>query len=1049
MFQVLHSSAGAGKTHALVKHYLGHCLSTGDPSAYRQVLALTFTNKASGELKERVLLYLDDLAKAHVHDARITDLMEHLSTIANTDQATIAARAAACLKHMLHHWSDVAIGTIDSFTRRVVQPFARDLQLDHDLRMTTEEDHYRQLAVEMLIAEAGIDDRITALLSETCLQLLHEERKWDPEKPLMELSSELTKESSIKPLEALKKLSAEEIAPLADRLRAQEIAFRRRVNALGEEALALIANAGVAVEELAYGKNGFHSYFRKLCAFTDDWDPPGSNTLKAFDNEKWCSGKAGASAIAAMNGIADRLRRIFNEAEALREEHHRTYVIRRAVSRELLPAFALHELDLRLAQVKNADAVAFFSDLTRKVSEVVKHEPVPFIYERLGERYRHFLIDEFQDTSLQQWNALLPLIDNALGTGGSALLVGDAKQAIYRWRNGEVRLFIELPKLFGHEGDRISIEREAALKRAFAPIEKLAFNHRSAGTIIEFNNNLFARLKEQLAPSLLPVYDEHDQLVRSEEPGYIHLEPLAREVTGKEREEAINAFTLEAVQNSIADGFAPGDIAILVRGKKLGRQIATHLIAQGYSVVSPDGLQLSGDPVIEMLIDLLRFIHTHDHSAAARITLYQAKLRSEKGALSISPYDPGTTLPDPVALLKHWLKEHGSPRLRTTLAALIAELARAAGLHAAEDAQLLTLIDEAHAWSIDHGQDIGGFLEHWDRSGSRRSVEPPQNGGAVQVMTVHGSKGLQFPVVIVPDACMGTKGDHGERLWIDPQDAVPELEAALVKCSATLKKIGLKELQEEEELQMLDALDLLYVAFTRPEQRLYVKVPEYGADAITKELLQFMIENGRDGSLIDGERTGPWKKKDERPVIVLNDVSGDVKKFPVTIRHEAPADWDPADPDPFRSHGNVVHALLAEVRSAKDLQQAIEAAIARGDLSPEAGEALDRKLRPLIGSSEFDPWFGEELQVRNEIGIITAGGRTIRPDRVVFGKGVVRVLDIKTGKPADDHEDQVRQYMKHLRELTGSSIEGALFYVQSGTLRPVHHYGPEIHSEAI
>lgn len=1049
MFQVLHSSAGAGKTHALVKHYLGLCLSTENAAAYRQILALTFTNKAAGELKERVINYLEELATTPIKDDRITDLMAHLTSLAGVDANVISARADACLKHMLHHWSDVAISTIDSFTRRVVQPFARDLRLDHDLKMTTEEEYYRDLAVDALIAEVGVNDHITELLTEACLHLLHEERKWDPEKPLQELSTQLSKESSIVPLQKLSALPAEELAPLAERLRAQEIAFKRRVNALGQQSLDLIANAGLFPEDLANGKGGIYGYFKKLCAFSDVWDPPGVNALKPIETSRWHSGKASTFAINAINGICDELRRIFNEAEEMRESGHRLYVIRRAVARELLPAFALHELDIRLTEVKQADAIAFFSDLTRKVSEVVKDEPVPFIYERLGERYRHFLIDEFQDTSMQQWNALLPLIDNALGTGGSALLVGDAKQAIYRWRNGEVRLFRDLPRLFGKGNDPVSNEREATLVRNFRKSERLEYNHRSAGTIIEFNNNLFASLKDELAPDLREIYHDHEQKIKKSGTGLIHLEKLEKEFSGDARKEEILRFTLQAVQDALEDGFAPGDIAVLVRGRTLGSLVAAELVSKEYSVVSPDGLQLSGDPVIELLIDMLRFLHTADPSAAARIAQFRGILAAERKAAEAYPFQGLDLLPDPLQILRKWMKDHDHPRLRTTLTGLIAELARASGIRPAEDAQVLALIDEAHAWTGQHGQDIGGFLEHWSRSGHRRSVDPPENGQAIQVMTIHKAKGLQFPVVIVPDVCMSSKLQHGELIWIAPGEAVPELDIALVNKGKALREAKLPELEEEDQLNMLDSLDLLYVAFTRPEQRLYAKVQVSGADDITNKLLAFMDENGRDGKLMDGERTGPWKERSPSMVESLIDVAGDTKELPLSIRYEAPEEWDPADPDPFRAFGNVVHELLAQVNAANDLDQAIALAVIQGEITEELGEKLQRKLSPIIGSEAFKPWFGEGNKVLSERTIITSGGTALRPDRVVIDGDVVRVLDIKTGKPYPDHADQVQEYMRRLKELTGKRVEGALFYVREGSLLPLTLHEPAVLGEVV
>ncbi|HMC96660.1 MAG TPA: UvrD-helicase domain-containing protein, partial [Flavobacteriales bacterium] len=739
MFTVLHSSAGAGKTHALVKHYLEHCLATDSVDAYRQVLALTFTNKAAGEMKERVMGYLEKLAKNELGTPALRDVMDHLVRVSNAQERTLTIRAEAVLSHMLHHWSEVAISTIDAFTRRVVRPFARDLQLDHDLRMTTEERHYRDRAVDMLIGEAGLDPKVTTLLSEACLQLLHEERAWDPSGPLRDLSGELAKESAIGPLRALRRLSAADIAPLAARLRKETGAFRKRLNMLGSEAIALVDGTGLVAEDLANGKGGIFGWFKKLAEFEVDWIAPGPNALKPLETGKWHSGKAGPDAVAALRSIAPELEQLFQQAEVARDAGQRDYFVRRAVLRELHPAFALHELDGRLEALKQADAVAFFSDLTRRVAHVVKDEPVPFIYERMGERFRHFLIDEFQDTSLLQWSTLLPLIDNALSTGGSALLVGDAKQAIYRWRNGEVRLFSELPRIFGREDSDAEREREDTLVRNFTQGEPLDTNRRSATTIIEFNNNLFAPLARLLPSDLRKVYEGHEQKAPNDRPGLVQLERLGKELQGDERDGAMLDFTLRCLNEAIEDQFVPGDVAVLVRSKSLGRAVSEHLMAHGFAVVSPDGLRLSGDPVIELHIDLLRFMHTGDATAAARVLQYQAQLVSGD-PLRVDPFEGADTLNDPFIIVRQWMMSNHIHGLRTTLTDLVARIAHAHDLEPAADAQLLTLLDEVHAWTTEHGQDIGGFLEHWDRSGGERGSAPPTGTRAVQVMTVHKAK---------------------------------------------------------------------------------------------------------------------------------------------------------------------------------------------------------------------------------------------------------------------------------------------------------------------
>ncbi|MBL7939515.1 MAG: UvrD-helicase domain-containing protein [Flavobacteriales bacterium] len=1037
MFKVLHSSAGAGKTHMLVKHYLEHCLSGHEPEGYRQVLALTFTNKAAAEMKERVLDYLERLSNGAVNDGPMPDLADHLKKVCKVDDATLQERADAVLGHMLHHWSDVAISTIDAFTHRVVRPFARDLRLDHDLRMTTEQTYYRERAVDALIEAAGSDPRITELLTQACLQLLHEERSWDPSKPLLDLSNELLKESAIKPLEKMRSLSVGEIVPLIDRLNRDGVLFRRRVNALGKAGLDLFAQHGLGEADVAYGKGGILGYFRKLSQFTDAWDAPGPQALKPLATGKWNSAKATPDAIAALEGIAHRLKDLFEEADSIREKDLRKYLVQRAVARELLPAFALHELDTKLEALKQADGVAFFGDLTRRVAEVVKNERVPFIYERLGERYRHFLIDEFQDTSLLQWNALLPLIENALSSGGSTLLVGDAKQAIYRWRNGEVRLFVDLPNVFGRGDDPEEAEREATLIRSYCEGERLDHNRRSAKRIIAFNNALFGALAQQLPQDLRAVYDRHDQRTFHTDEGIVSIERAGPGVKGVELQQAILDHALRNFERALADGFSPGDIAILVRSKRIGRAIAAHLLEHGHAVISPDGLQLAADPAIQLLIELLRFLHAGEAVAAVRVLQWQAIVAADRAGSTtpVGLFTPGNDLPDPAALVAQWLSDHGQPRLRTTLTGLVTELARAHGLKPAEDAAVLTLLDEVHKWTTDHTQDIGGFLEHWDRSGGERSTATPEQGQAVQVMTVHKSKGLQFPVVIVPDARMSSNTNHGELFWVDPGEAVPELEVALIRESRTSRGAELPEMIEEDGLRTLDALNLLYVAFTRPEQRLYAFVPD-GTDAVTKGLIEFITANEqlvRPGGSVEP----PRKKRSTEAAGPLFDITADHGPPTLTIRFEAPDDWDPADPDPRRAFGTAVHETLAATRTADDLPRSLQRAVSAGDLTEEQSAALLRHLGPRINSPDLAPWFAPHLDVRAEATLITADGHSLRPDRLVFDGDRVRVLEFKTGAPSQAHEHQVRAYLDLLRQLGHREVEGAVWYLSDGRLHPV------------
>ena len=1034
MFKVIRSSAGAGKTHALVKHYLGLCLRTENVAAYRQVLALTFTNKAAAEMRERVLSYLRKIAANEVSEAALADVMQELTTAKGPTAEEVVKRAEAVLRHMLHHYGDVAISTIDAFTRRVARPFARDLQLDQALRMTTDQDWYRDRAVDSLIAEAGTSAEVTRLLLEACEQLLEDEQKWDPAASLRSLIKELDQENSIEPLRALQRLSIGDAEALRRRLGVEARAARDRIRAAGEEALALLNATGIRSGAWAQG-NTFGKFHAKLAAFDGEWLEENATLKKCIESGKWHSSTATDEEAAAIATHAEALTREAQRTGLLLKQEQRGYFLRDAIRRLLPTAIALRELSRCLEQEKQADGVAFFSDLTRRVAEVMRDEPAPWILERVGERYTHFLIDEFQDTSLLQWQCLLPLIDNALGSGGSALVVGDAKQAIYRWRNGEAQLLIRFPQLHGRGDSRPEREREVTIGRNYREGAPLNANHRSAPTIIGFNNALFEAMRSLLPEAWAGAYHGLSQETKKTEEGFVRLRVLPKEVTGQLAREAEESFLLGAVAECTADGFRPGDIAVLVRDGKKGQRFAELLITEGHAVTSPDGARLTSSAGAQLLVELMRFIQFGDAGTAARVVQRIAQHQTPTDITSIDPFT-GMGKGDPQRVVRAWLHAHGSPRLRTTLSALINELCAGLAIDPALDAHLLLLLDEAHAFGKEHGPDLQGFLEHWERRGGQRSLQAGADADAIQVMTIHKAKGLQFPVVIVPVTRMAPAGNRANHLWVDARDADPQLEHALVQERQALVAAGVAEAVHEKEARLFDEVNLLYVAFTRPEQRLYALAARRGADAVTKALIDHVDSRLASDELHLGRRLAPWIPKPMEAATFLSP-SVQAGRRDLPLRLEAPEAFDINDPDPQRRRGNLVHEALSRTADASALDAAIASMLREGRLEQFEADDMRAGLSELLARAEVAPWFAPGLQVRAEATIIGADGHAYRPDRVLIDGDRARVLDIKTGAPAPGHHEQVKGYARLLRELGYARTEAALLYTREGIIEHV------------
>jgi len=451
-------------------------------------------------------------------------------------------------------------------------------------------------------------------------------------------------------------------------------------------------------------------------------------------------------------------------------------------------------------------------------------------------------------------------------------------------------------------------------------------------------------------------------------------------------------------------------------------------------VVSPDGLRLKGDPAVELILATLRHQLSGEEEAAAQALEAASRLPDLREQVLKSA--PLTT---PSEVLRRLLKEPAVAAPRTLFEQVV-WLVRRFGLHPAKDAFLSAFLNAVVAYQRDHGHEVRGFLELWARSGHTLSIQLPEGVEAVKVMTVHKAKGLQFPVVIVPFSDMGA-GRNETRLWVAPGAVAQGVPSVLITVRSAKSSPDLPEVAEEIALRELDTLDLLYVAFTRPEDRLYAMVPERSTDPLMKEVLAFWLEQNttsNGGCSSFGDRipvTGRRKKigsTGELPAVPLG--TGEAPK----IRYTAPAVWELDEPDASRRDGQMIHAVLARVRVPEDLSFAIDHFIATGQVTRVEGADLLRSLGDLLHRSDLRTFFGNELAVMTEAPFITHDGHSQRPDRVMHGPSGWAVLDVKTGSPSAMHHVQVQGYMASLSVITGEPVAGALLYVKDGSLIPVH-----------
>lgn len=440
-FSVYKSSAGSGKTYTLVREYLKIILLS--PKDFRRVLAITFTNKAANEMKHRILSSLTDIADFENKPERVAVkfMLPELIKETNLNKNDIALNAKKCLQLILHNYSDFGVSTIDSFVHKIIKTFAHDMHLPLNFEVEMDTDEMITKVVDILISNVGTDKALTDVLVNFTRLKTEGDKSWHIERDLAGISKELLTDEGQVHIDRLKELSLSDFAEIRKKLESSVHVFESKISDLGKKAFDLILGKSLDATAFYQGTRGIFNYFKNLAIRKFDKLEPNNYVKKTMEEDKWTSGKASASDFAAIDSIKAELIAKFREIEVLLEKEYPDYLVRNEVLKNLYPLALLNEIEKVLEEYKEDNEIVHISEFNKRIAEIVLKEPVPFIYERMGERYKHFMLDEFQDTSVLQWLNILPLLENSLAEDNFNMLVGDGKQAIYRWRGGEVEQF--------------------------------------------------------------------------------------------------------------------------------------------------------------------------------------------------------------------------------------------------------------------------------------------------------------------------------------------------------------------------------------------------------------------------------------------------------------------------------------------------------------------------------------------------------------------------------------------------------------------------------
>ncbi|MCB0738541.1 MAG: UvrD-helicase domain-containing protein [Bacteroidetes bacterium] len=1028
------SSAGSGKTYTLAKAYVK--LLIENPLGHPNILAVTFTNKATQEMKERILTFLNYLSHGE-NDTLLSQISDELKL----DKARVAANAEKAFKHLLHEYSKFSVVTIDSFFNRLIKAFVHELgiPLNHELELDTK--MVLKKSYDAMLQNLANKKDLQAHLLEFMLSKLENGKGWQVEKETLELGGDLFADGQHPVHEAVRFFDFDAINELLKKcnefISRLELAFGE----LADQAFTLMTKHGLLIEDFAYGKSGVANIFNKWKEFRN-WDKSfGARPLNAVDEpDNWSTKKSPKKELierAFYAGLNDLLKKGISLWERSESDFY-TYT---AIKKNLYVVGILHHLSNAIKKYRDDEEILLISDQNHFINTILKEAEMEFIYEKTGSKFQHILIDEFQDTSKVQWENFKPLITNSIANGNEVLLVGDAKQSIYRWRGGSSDLILQkAAQDFGFRSQDVT--------------KNLAANYRSMANIIDFNNAFFKEIHQHFAPDgIISEASKHEplrlsytdveqkQTSKTQQGGYVRFKYYQGQ-NNIEKHPLIEADLIAQIQQLKEEGFAYGQMAVLVFKNQEASTVATLLNQHHIPVQSSDSLYLSQSGVVQLLITLLKYVQapTKIHLKTQLYAQYTQLLETEIDHNNVLKCI-NESADEFYSLFPPEFKQLILGGIGSNSLLFIRKCLSVFGLENADIAYVQAFMEKIDELSSSQGSSFNTILNWWDETGNKVSIETAKNPEAVVIQTIHKAKGLQYPIVLLPYLSGLYKPKSNSNLWLNAVGKNYEKYPAFpVKSTESLANTAFaSDYQDECNWITVDAINALYVALTRAEQRIYMfaaqsKHSNSVGDVLNNRLSKIpgikSIENGFEyGNEKVGEFPTDFHVQTEIDKIHYN-------QNEIQLRQRS-LQFDLFETVAPRVNGSIVHALLAEIISPKNLDLTLAKAVGNGIIQKDELATYHKMISEILESQAGKLVFNTTAQVFTEKEML-ANGQIIIPDRIHISEKEVTVIDFKTGKPETAHHTQVQQYGIALKTaMPDKQVSGMLFYTNNYELVPV------------
>jgi len=1077
--QLIKASAGSGKTHRLTAEYLR--LLFASPYHYRHILAVTFTNKATDEMKSRIVEELHQLSTGGKSDYR-SMLMEDFSW----SEMQVDHQAKEVLESMLHDYSGFSVSTIDRFFQQIMRAFTREMGLNGGYNIEVDEEVFLSEIIDMMIFELDKPENnaLAGWLLAFMQDKIQQNKSWSVKKDIQELASQLFNEkyrlfskSDRERIHDKKHLDA-----YRQKLVKMVRAFESELKAIGERGVNLMSRSGLHYSDFKGGKNSPFSHFVKW-ANGEVKEPTDTFIHLANNPENWTAKNTPAEKKSLIEAAyIDGLNACVKEAVHL-FDNSLYYFSAKTILTYYYTLGILNDIRNRLTKQQRETGTLFLSDVTELLNKIIEDSDAPFIYEKTGTYLYHYMIDEFQDTSSMQWENFRPLMKESLAGGNFNLVVGDVKQSIYRWRNSDWRLIEErIVSDFGPENVRT---------------HSLDTNWRSDAKIVYFNNSLFrssaALLQSDFNRSLevMPdsdfvqyartkiteVYTHVCQQVppkKNAEEGFVRLTFLNTEDEDDNWRSQALARLPKEIESLQDQGFALKDIAILLRTNAEAVEVAETLLAYAdahpdsgyrYDIISNEALQIGNARSVKAMLALLRYFQNKEDRTCQFLAVYECYRFHRK-------YSPDEALQAAFANGDIGFPQEMSERIVQLSSLPLYEMVEAFfalsddALDEKENAYVQAFLDIVLKFSADAASDVNSFLEWWDDKGYKKALFSPDDQDAIRLLTIHKSKGLGFGAVIMPfvDWAVDHNPNHTTIIWCRP-DRSPfnELSVVPLRYSSGLQNTIFREDYLQEKLfAYIDNLNLLYVAFTRAKHRMVVFAPkpkdkkkkeEIAVKSVADLLWQSVAEKDIFGAGVENNGltvalNDYFRLEGEKGIVEFGNpdqlVSSSDKAIPTAYKT---GKWQSVPfsdrlklrlnslgyftDDGSRNYGMLMHEIISQVETWADLDKAVEKKYLAGEITEEKKKEFLVSLREWLSIPEVKEWYSGKYQILNETQVLHPAFGFSRPDRVMIGDDEVIVVDYKFGESEESgYLRQVRHYVQHIREMGYDNVSGYVFYVR-------------------